>query len=67
MVGCMSWESVLKLAAFAACVMVALQIVFYFVFEIIGYDSYLLSIILIASVIVAILFLVLWNTAKKRA
>jgi len=62
-----SLESVLKLAVFATCVMVALQIVFYFVFETIGYDSYLLSIILIVSVIVAILLLVLWNIAKKRA
>jgi len=50
-----SWESVLKLAAFAAGVMVALQLIFYVVFEIIGYDSYLLSITLIATLIVAIM------------
>jgi hypothetical protein len=61
-----SWESVLKLAAFAAGIMVASQLIFYFIFEIIGYDSYLLSITLIASLIVAIVFLVLWNIAKKR-
>lgn len=61
-----SWEAVLKLAAFAAGVMVALQLIFYVVFEIIGYDAYLLSITLIASLIVAIMFLVLWNIAKKR-
>ena len=35
----MSWESVLKLAAVAAGVMVALQLVFYIVFEVIGYDT----------------------------
>ena len=62
----MNWESVLKLAAFAACVMVALSVVFYFVFEIIGYDSFLLSITLISSLIVAILFLVMWNMVKKK-
>lgn len=62
----MSWEAVLKLAAFAAGVMVALQLIFYVFFEIIGYDSYLLSITLIASLLVAIMFLVLWNITKKR-
>lgn len=61
-----SWESVLKLAAFATGVMVVLQIVFYFVFEVVGYDSYLLSLTLIVSLIVAIVFLLLWNIAKKR-
>ena len=61
-----SWASVFKLAAFAAGVMVVLQLVFYVVFEIIGYDSYLLSITLIASLIVAILLLVLWNIFKKK-
>lgn len=61
-----SWALVLKLAAFAAGVMVALQLIFYVIFEIIGYDSYLLSITLIASLIVASLFLVLWNTFKKK-
>ena len=62
----MSWESVLKLVAFAAGVMVALQLVFYVVFEIIGYDSFLLSITLIFSLTVAILFLVMWNIVKKK-
>ena len=62
----MSWESVLKLAAFAAGVMVALQLVFYVIFEIIGYDSFLLSITLIFSLTVAILFLVMWNIVKKK-
>jgi hypothetical protein len=60
-----SWESVLKLAAIATGVMVALQLVFYIIFALIGYDSYLLSITLITSLIVAIACLVLWNIAKK--
>jgi len=61
-----SWALVLKLAAFAAGVMVALQLIFYVIFEIIGYDSYLLSITLMASLIVATLFLVLWNIFNKK-
>jgi len=60
-----SWESVLKFAAVAASVMVALQLIFYIVFNVIDYDSYLLSITLIASIVVAIVFLVLRNLAKK--
>ena len=62
----MSWDSVLKLAVFAAGVMVVLQLVFYVLFEIIGYDSHLLSIPLIVSLIVAFVFLLLWNIAKRR-
>ena len=61
----MSWESVLKFAAVADSVMVALQLIFYIVFNVIDYDSYLLSITLIASLVVAIVFLVLLNLAKK--
>lgn len=61
-----SWALVLKLATFAAGVMVALQLIFYVIFEIIGYDSYLLSITLMASLIVATLFLVLWNIFNKK-
>ena len=60
-----SWESVLKLAAVASGIMVALQLIFYVVFEIVGYDSYLLNIVLIASLVVAIAFLALWNLAKR--
>ena len=60
-----SWESVLKLAVVATGVMVALQLVFYVVFEVIGYDSFLLSATLIVSLLVAILFLIIWNLVKR--
>jgi membrane protein YdbS with pleckstrin-like domain len=48
----MSMYTVLKLAAWGVCVAVALQVIFYFVFQTIGHDSYLLSITLIVSVTV---------------
>ncbi len=38
------WDSVLKLTAVGVLVMIALQVIFYFIFQIIGYDSLRLSI-----------------------
>ena len=61
------WDTVLKLAAVGVCVMVALQVIFYFVFQIIGYDSFWLSITLIASVLVFVAILVSWRGLKKLA
>jgi len=61
----MSVATVLKLAAWGVIVAVALQVIFYFVFQAIGYDSYLLSITLIVSVIIGILLLVGWRILKK--
>lgn len=61
----MGWDIVLKLAAWAVCVIVALQVIFYLVFQIIGYNSFWLSITLIASVLVFIVILVLWKVLKK--
>jgi len=61
------WDTVLKLAAVGVCVMVALQVIFYFVFQIIGYDSFWLSITLIASVLVFVAILVSWRVLKKLA
>jgi high-affinity Fe2+/Pb2+ permease len=57
--------TLLKFAAWGVIVAVALQVIFYFVFQTIGYDSYLLSITLIVSVIIAILLLVGWKALKK--
>jgi uncharacterized membrane protein len=57
--------TILKFAAWGVIVAVALQVIFYFVFQIIGYDSYLLSITLIVSVIIGILLLIGWRTLKK--
>lgn len=61
----MSEASVLKLAAYGVITAVVLQVIFYFVFQLIGRDSFLLSITLIASVIIGILLLFGWNRLKK--
>jgi len=61
----MGWDTVLKLAALCVCIMVTLQVVFYFIFQIIGYDSFWLSVTLIASVLVFIVLLVLWRVLRK--
>jgi uncharacterized membrane protein len=58
-------STVLKLAAWGVCVAVALQVIFYFVFQTIGYNSYLLSITLIVSVTVGFLLLVGWRILKR--
>jgi uncharacterized membrane protein len=57
--------NLLKFAAWGVIVAAALQVIFYFVFQIIGYDSYLLSITLIVSVIIGILLLFGWKALKR--
>jgi high-affinity Fe2+/Pb2+ permease len=54
----MSITTVLKLAVWGICVAITLQVIFYFIFQMIGYNSYLLSITLLMSLTVAVLFLV---------
>ena len=61
----MSVATLLKLAAWGAIVAVAMQIIFYFVFQMIGYDSFLLSMTLIASLVAAILLLAGWALLKR--
>jgi high-affinity Fe2+/Pb2+ permease len=61
----MSITAVLKLAVWGICVAVALQVIFYFIFQGIGYNSYLLSITLLVSLIVAVLLLVGWRILKR--
>jgi len=61
----MGWDTVLKLGALGVCIMVALQLIFYFVFQIIGYNSFWLSVTLIASVLVFIIILVSLRALKK--
>lgn len=63
--GNMGWDTLLKLGALGVCIMVTLQVVFYFIFQIIGYDSFWLSVTLIASVLVFIVLLVLWRVLRK--
>jgi hypothetical protein len=61
----MSMNTVLKLGVWGIFVAIALQVVFYFVFQVIGYDSYLLSIALLVSLTVAVVFLVGWRILKR--
>jgi uncharacterized membrane protein len=61
----MSIATVLKLAVWGICVAIALQVIFYFIFQLIGYNSYLLSIALLVSLTVAVLLLVGWRILKR--
>jgi hypothetical protein len=61
----LSWDSVLKNAGIAIVVMVAVSGVLYFVLQVTGYNSYLLSINLIALILVLIVILVMWRILKK--
>ena len=61
----MSVTTVLKLAVWGICVAIALQVIFYFVFQGIGYNSYLLSITLLVSLTVAVLLLAGWRILKR--
>jgi Na+/melibiose symporter-like transporter len=54
------------MAVWSICVAIALQVIFYFVFQIIGYDSFLLSVTLTASVLAVLVVLVVWNALKRR-
>jgi hypothetical protein len=62
----LGWDSVLKLAAVAAFVMIVLSVVFYFVFENIGYDSYSLSILLVFSILTFIVIRIVWRIVTKK-
>jgi hypothetical protein len=42
-----------------------LQVIFYFVFQVIGYDLFLLSVTLIASVLVGFAVLFAWRIMKN--
>jgi len=60
-----SMTTVLKLAVWGICVAIVLQVIFYFIFQVIGYNSYLLSITLLVSLTVAVLLLVGWRILKR--
>jgi hypothetical protein len=62
----LGWDSVLKLAAVGVLIMIALQLIFYFVFQNIGYDSYLLSLNLVAFILVLIIFIIAWRIIPKK-
>jgi len=46
--------------------MIALQFIFYFVFQNVGYDSYLLSLNLIAFILVLIIFIIAWRILPRK-
>ena len=62
----LGWDSVLKLAAWVVLIAIVLQVIFYFVFQNIGYDTYWLSINLIAFILVLIIFIIVWRILTKK-
>jgi len=58
-------DSIIRLLAVAVIVAVVLQVVFYFVFQGIGYDSFLLSITLIITILAGFAILIFWRWLKK--
>ena len=62
----LGWDSVLKLSAVTVLTMITLQLVFYFVFQNIGYDAYLLSLNLVAFILVFIVVLIIWRIIPKK-
>ena len=62
----LGWDSVLKLAAFGVVVIIILQVVFFFILQNIGYDSYLLNISLISFILIFIILIISWRFLIKR-
>ena len=60
----LGWDSVLKLAAIAALLMVFISGLFFFIFQNIGYNSYSLSIVLIISILAYIILRIIWHAKK---
>lgn len=55
-----------KLAAWGVIVAITLQVVFYFVFNAIGYDAFTLALLLTISIAVVMLALVVFRKVSKR-
>ena len=62
----LGWDSVLKNAAIAALVMIAVSAVLYLIFQVIGYNSYLLSINIIALILVFVILIIVWRILSKK-
>ena len=62
----MSSDTVIKLAAWGIYVMVVLQVIFHLVFRAIGYDSLVLSITLVTSIVVFLVMVAVWKFLKKH-
>ena len=61
----LGWDSVLKNTAITVLVMIALSAVLYLLFQTFGYDSYLLSINLIALALILLVIFVIRRVFKK--
>ena len=59
----LGWDSVLKLGAFGACLMVAILVISYFVG--VSYNSFWFSIQIIVAVILFLIILISWRALKK--
>ena len=61
----MSSDTIFKLATWGIYIMVVLQVIFHFVFRAIGYDSLVLSITLVTSIVVFLVIFAVWKFLKK--
>jgi hypothetical protein len=59
-------DTILKMAMWGICVAIVLQVIFYFVFQIMGYNPFLLVVTLTASVVAVLIVVVVWSTLKGR-
>jgi hypothetical protein len=59
----LGWDSVLKIGAFGACLMIAILIIS--IFSGISYDSYWFSIQIIIAVVFFAIILVSWRAMKR--
>jgi len=62
----LGWDSVLKMAAVGTLILIIFQVIFYFIFQNIGYDSYLLGVTLTACILVFIILRIVWRVATKK-
>ena len=61
----MDLNTFLKHLLWAVFLMLALQVVFYYVVEAIDYNSFLLGVIVTAAVFVVLVVVVAWRTLRK--
>jgi 4-amino-4-deoxy-L-arabinose transferase-like glycosyltransferase len=62
----LGWDSVLKLAAFGVLIVIILQVIFYFIFQDIGYYSLRLSIALSVFILVIICLNLALRIMRKK-
>jgi Na+/melibiose symporter-like transporter len=62
----MGFDTILKLVVWGLFVAIALQVIFYFVFQVIGYDLFLLSVLLTISVVLLLVGIIAWRKISKK-